>query len=324
MTLALYTDPEGADLTGPTQLLERAGFTVEVRELRSEDELVAAVARAQPAALLVTYLPIGERTFAAAPSIRMVACGSVGFDCVDVEAATRAGVWVSNVPDAATEEVATHALAMALAVVRHLPFLDRHVRDGGWSYEAAGLPRRLSEMTLAVIGMGRIGRRLAEMGRGLFAEVAGYDPLIGDGGWPDGVRRAPLAECLAEADVVSLHVPLTADTDRLIDADALATMRPGSYLVNVSRGGLIDTPALLEALDSGRLAGAALDVTDPEPPAADDPVRRHPRVLVTPHAAFYSARALEAYMIRQAQNVVAWRRDGRPITAVNDLSVGVS
>lgn len=321
--LALYTDPEGADVTTAVAVLERAGLRVQVRELRTGEELVAVVAELQPAAVLVTYLPVGEQAFAAAPSIRIVSCGAVGFDCVDVDAASRAGAWVCNVPDAATEEVATHALAMALALVRHLPFLDRHVRDGGWSYEATGVPGRLSEVTLAVIGMGRIGRRLAELGGGLFGEIAGYDPLVADGAWPAGVRRASLTECLSGADVVSLHVPLTADTDRLIDADTLGMMRPGAYLVNVSRGGLIDTAALLASLDRGHLAGAALDVTDPEPPAPGDAVRRHPRILVTPHAAFHSSRALDAYLIRQAENVAAWHRDGRPCTPVNELRNGV-
>jgi D-3-phosphoglycerate dehydrogenase len=213
---------------------------------------------------------------------------------------------------------------MALSLVRHLVFLDRHVRDGGWSYDATGVPRRPSDMTLAVIGMGRIGRRLAEMGHVVFGEVIGYDPLIAEESWPRCARRGLLAECLSEADVVSLHLPRNPETVRLIDRDALAAMRPGAYLVNVSRGGLIDSEALLAALDSGRLAGAALDVTDPEPPDPNDPIRRHPRILLTPHAAFYSASALSAYLIRQAENVLAWHRGGRPKTPVNGLRAGVA
>ncbi len=322
--LALYTDTEGADISSGLALLEEAGFAVEVDELASDAELVERVREAQPAALLVTYCRIGPQAFAAAPSLRIIACSSVGFDHVDVAAAQQAGVWVANVPDAATEEVATHALAMALALVRHLPFLDRHVRDGGWNYDATGVPRRLSETTLGIIGMGRIGRRLAALAGGLFDRIVGFDPLVGEDGWPAGVARADLDGCLTAGDVISLHLPLSPGSDRLINAAALARMRPGSYLVNVSRGGLVDTPALLAALDAGQLAGAALDVTDPEPPPADDPLRRHPRVLVTPHAAFLSAAANEAYIVRQADNVVAWLDRGRPNTPVTKPAVTVA
>lgn len=316
--LALYADPEADELAIGTPVLERAGLEVKACEPCSAEELLARVAELQPVALLVTYARAGEPILAAAPSIRIISCSSVGYDHVDVPAATRAGVWVANVPDAATEEVATHALAMALALERRLPFLDRHVRDGGWSYDAAGVPRRVSELTLGVIGMGRIGRRLAQLGGGLFAEVIGHDPMVDASRWPEGVRRESLQRCLSESDVLSLHAPLTGDNVHLINTDTLAAMRPGACLVNVSRGGLIDQRALLSALDEGRLAGAALDVTDPEPPARTDAIRHHPRVLVTPHSAFHSAAAAEAYVVRQAQNVVAWQRSGRPTTPVNE------
>ena len=321
--LALYTDPAGSDVGAGVQMLTAAGFRVEVHDLDSEQELVELAAELQPAALLVSYLAVGERVFAAAPSIQIVSCSAVGFDCVDLEAANAAGVWVANVPDAATEEVASHALAMALALVRHLPLLDRHVREGGWHYAATGTPGRLSEMTLAVIGMGRIGRRLANMGSAVFGQVIGFDAVAADGSWPAGIRRVGLDECLAEGDVVSLHLPLNDLTRSIIDEDALARMRPGSFIVNVSRGGLIDTGALLGALDTGRLGGAALDVTDPEPPDAGDRFRRHPQILITPHAAFLSAQALKAYVLRQAENVIGWHRNGRPNTPVNDLEIGV-
>lgn len=322
--LAFYTDPEGSDLSAGIALLRAAGFEVRVCDLRSEDELVTLAAELQPVVLLVSYLPVGERVFTAAPSIRIVSCSAVGFDGVDLDAATEAGVWVSNVPDAATEEVASHALAMALALVRQLSFLDRHVRDGGWDYGAAVTPRRLSEMTLAVIGMGRIGRRLAMMGSGIFGRVIGFDQSANPVAWPSEVRSVTLDECLADGDVVSLHVPLSDATRHVIGVEALSRMRSDAYLVNVSRGGLIDAGALLDALDAGRLAGAALDVTDPEPPEPDARLRSHPRLLLTPHAAFLSAQALSGYVLRQAENVTAWQRCGRPNSPVNALGLGVT
>jgi phosphoglycerate dehydrogenase-like enzyme len=315
--VALYSDPEGVEMTEAVALLRDAGFEVLVQDLRSEAELIDRVAATQPAALLVTYLPVTEAVLSAGGSLGIVSCSSVGFDHVDLAAAERHGVWVSNVPDAATEEVASSALAMALALVRHVPFLDRHVRQGGWQYDATGMPRRLSEVTLGVVGVGRIGQRLAGLAAGVFGRVVGCDPFVDGAEWPAEVPRVELDRCLRESHVISLHLPLTPQTRGMIDAGALARMRPGAFLVNVSRGGLIDEGALLAALDSGHLAGAGLDVTEPEPPPAESPIRRHPRVLITPHAAWLSEPANQAYVMRQAENVAAWRRDGRPRTPVN-------
>jgi phosphoglycerate dehydrogenase-like enzyme len=315
--VALYSDPEGVEMADAVSLLRAAGFEVLVEDLRSEAELIERVADAQPAALLVTYLPVTEAVLSAGASLGIVSCSSVGFDHVDLRAAERHAVWVSNVPDAATEEVASHALAMGLALVRHLPFLDRHVRDGGWQYDATGMPRRLSELTLGVVGMGRIGRQLAGLAAGMFGRVIGCDPFVDDAAWPAAAPRVELDQCLQESHVISLHLPLSPQTRWMIDARALACMAPGAFLVNVSRGGLIDEEALLAALDSGRLAGAALDVTDPEPPPRESPLRLHPRVLITPHAAWLSKQANDAYVMRQAENVVAWREGGRPNTPVN-------
>jgi D-3-phosphoglycerate dehydrogenase len=207
---------------------------------------------------------------------------------------------------------------MALALIRRVPFLDRHVRDGGWSFEAAGTAGLPGELTLGIIGLGRIGRRLASLGRGLFARIVGHDPLVTADRWPPAVERVELDECLRASHVVSLHLPLTEETQRLIDRRALALMPSGSMLVNVSRGGLVDEDALMEALDRGQLAGAALDVTDPEPPDVGGRIRNHPRILLTPHAAFYSAQTPDRYVVRQAENVVAWKLHGRPLNPVNE------
>jgi D-3-phosphoglycerate dehydrogenase len=316
--LALYVDAAGLDLATAVGLLGSAGIQVRFGSPCSERELVELVRDVQPQALLVNYLPVSDSVFETATRLGIVSVGAVGFDSVDVAAATRHGVWVSNVPDAATDEVAAHALAMALALVRHLPFLDRHVRTGGWEYEATGVPRPPGELTLGILGLGRIGRRLADLACGLFGTLVGYDPLVRAQQWPPLVKRVELDECLAASDVLSLHLPLSSDTHRLLDGPRLARLPAGAFVVNVSRGGLIDRDALLAALDSGALAGAALDVTDPEPPTLDDPVRHHPRVLITPHAAFYSARALQNYVVSQAANVISWHHDGRPNTPVND------
>ena len=218
-------------------------------------------------------------------------------------------------PDATTEEVATTSLAMALGLVRHVPFLDRHARDGGWDCFATGPRRRPSSLTLGIVGMGRTGRALARLATPLFARVVGTDPAPA-GAWPHGVERLLLDDLLRSADVVALHAPAVPGAPPLLDAAALARLPQGAFVVNCARGALLDVDALLEALDEGRLGGAALDVLPHEPPAPDAAVLRHPRVVVTPHAAFWSREGELDAERKQAANVTAWRRDGRPITPI--------
>jgi phosphoglycerate dehydrogenase-like enzyme len=307
--LAVYTDVVDVDPGPGIRILKEGGF--DVRIVDSADPAAIAAGAAGAAALLIGYSRVDGALLDALPEVGLVATQSVGFDMVDLGAAREHGVWVSNVPAAATEEVAVHALAMALALLRGLPFLDRDVRDGRWQADALPL-RRPSETTLGILGLGRIGRRLAGLAQDTFGRVIGHDPVLGADAWPDGVERTGLDAVLRESDVVSLHLPLSADTEHLIDAAALERMRPGAQLVNVSRGALIDPAALLDALDRGHVGGAALDVLEREPPDPADPLLRHPRTLVTPHAAYYSDRAARAYVEDQARNAVAWLRDGRP------------
>jgi D-3-phosphoglycerate dehydrogenase len=307
--LAVYTDVVDVDPAPGIRILEAGGFAVRVVD--SADPAAIAAGAAGADALLIGYSRVDAALLDALPGVGLVATQSVGFDMVDLDAARERGVWVSNVPAAATEEVAVHALAMALSLLRGLPFLDRAVRAGRWETDALPL-RRPSETTLGILGLGRIGRRLAGLAQGTFGRVIGHDPVLGDEAWPERVERAELDAVLRESDVVSLHLPLSADTERLIDAAALERMRPGAHLVNVSRGALIDAGALLAALDRGHIGGAALDVLAQEPPDPADPLLRHPRTLVTPHAAYYSDRAARAYVEDQARNAVAWLRDGRP------------
>jgi phosphoglycerate dehydrogenase-like enzyme len=311
---AVYVDTVETDSAEGRDLLCAEGFVVRSAVATTAAGVVAAAAGAD--ALLVGDSPVTAEVIAAlADRLRIISAITVGVDHIDLEAARAAGIWVTNVPDATTEEVAVTALAMALSLVRHIPFLDRDVRAGGWDAFATGRRRRPSRLTLGIIGLGRIGRHLAGLSTPIFGRVCAHDPAPATP-WPGGVARLELRDVLAEADVVSLHLPAVPGEPPLIDAGAIARMRPGAFLVNVSRGALVDTDALLAALDDGRLGGAALDVVAGEPPAGDAPVRRHPRVLLTPHAAFWSDDAEAASYARQAANVVSWKRDGRPLTAV--------
>ncbi len=306
----LITDAEYPDLAIERQVLEAAGFEVALAQCRTPQEVIAKGQGA--AALLVQYAPITREVFAALPELKIVSRYGVGVDTVDLEAARAFGVWVANVPDYGTEEVAAHAFAMALALVRHLPFYDRAVREGKWHYLTSGPLKRPSTMTFGVVGLGRIGRTVAERARAWFGRVLGHDPYLPESAWPRGVEGVGLEELFRQSHVVSLHLPLTPETRHLANRARLASMPVGSYLVNTARGSLVDLDALLWALEEGPLAGAALDVLPEEPPPKGHPILRHPRVLFSPHAAFFSEEAEAALRRKAAMNIVAWAQTGRP------------
>ncbi|MET8327397.1 C-terminal binding protein [Streptomyces sp. NPDC005181] len=314
--LVVFTDPEELDVGPGARLLADAGFDTRVVGSRDPDA-IAAVAR-DAVALIVGYAPVEAALLDRLPGVRMLATMSAGYDMIDTAQARRRGLWVSKLPHAATEDVAVHALASALSLVRALPQADATVRGGGWNTEFAALPRRAGELTLGLLGFGRIARVLARIAAPVFGRVAAYDPHADAAGWPDGVERLSLAELVAASDVLSLPTPLTPQTRGMVDAALLSRMRPGAFLVNVARGELVDTAALLAALDSGRLGAAALDVFPVEPPPLDDPLRSHPRIQLSPHSAYLSDASQRAYVCAPAENVIAWHRTGRPLTPVVD------
>jgi phosphoglycerate dehydrogenase-like enzyme len=306
----LITDHDFPDLALEQALYQAAGVEVVIAQCRSEDEVVTAADGCD--GLLVQYAPVGDKVFAACPQVRIVSRYGAGFDTIDTTAARRHGVWVANSPDYGVGEVATHALAMALSLLRHLPWYDRDIRRGAWNFGSAGRMERVSDMTLGILGLGRIGKRMAHIGRNSFRRVVACDPYIIDGDFPAYVERVSKQELFAQADALSLHVPLNDETRNIVDAAMLALMKPGSVLVNTARGGLVRLDDLVAALDAGQLDGAALDVLPTEPPAHDSAILRHPRVLLTPHAAFYSTLAERELRRKAAQNLVDWMRHGRP------------
>ncbi len=229
----------------------------------------------------------------------------IGVDRIDVEAAEAVGIRVCNVLDYCTDEVALHAVTLILTLTRKIATATGHVRAGGWGVAEVRPIVAPEATTVAVLGLGRIGRRAAEFLHGLGFRLTGYDPFVTSDPTGGALELRPTVEAaLTDAQVVTLHLPLTDATRHLLGERELALLPEGAFVVNVSRGGLVDEPALLRALDEGRLAGAGLDVAEREPLPADDPLRRHPAVVLTPHMAWYSEQA-QARMRRLAAEEVA-------------------
>ena len=239
-------------------------------------------------AVVVTVNPLTEAHIAAlGAGVRVIGRAGTGLDAIDLAAARARGLFVYHTPDYCTSEVATHAVALMLAVQRRLVDADRQARVDFKGWRALGPIPPLDELTAGVIGGGRIGRAVMARLRPLVGHIVSYDPFIDSA--PDGVERVDsLDELLRRSHIVTLHMPLTAETRGLIGSRELELLPEGAIVVNVSRGGLVDETALRLALESGHLAGAALDVLTSEPPRPDDPLLDAPRLILTPHLAWYS------------------------------------
>jgi D-3-phosphoglycerate dehydrogenase / 2-oxoglutarate reductase len=257
------------------------------------------------------------------PALKVVATYSVGFDHIDVAAAAERGVWVCNVPDYCVQEMADSTVALLLALLRGVVALDRTVRLGAWDDHAAGPLSRLDRTRLGVIGFGRIGRAVAARAVALGMEVWAYDPVVAASEVAAaGVKPATLEEALRSCSAITLHVPLTPRTKGLIGKRELAMMRRGAFLVNTARSGLVDADALVATLEGDQLGGAAIDVLDVEPPTAEHPAPSHPRLIVTPHSAWYSPESEREVYRRAALSVRAVLEGREPEDAVARPSAG--
>jgi len=290
-----------------------AGVAFHQVACRTEEDYLARCREAD--VLLIQYGAVSRRVIEGLPRLRLLVRYGVGVDGIDLEAATDRGIPVVNVPDYGTDEVANHAVALILALARKLPLLDRQTRGGRWSVFEAVPIRRLSGQTVGILGCGRIGSRVARKLAGFDVHLLACDPYLA--AFPPGVEPVSRDRLLAESDYLTLHCPLTDETRRLVDAAALARMKPTACLVNTARGGLVDTAALVEALEAGRLAGAGLDVTEVEPLDPSSPLLRMDSVIVTPHAAWYSEEGRADLKRRVAEEAVRVLRGARPLNCVN-------
>jgi D-3-phosphoglycerate dehydrogenase len=313
MALVIITDCDHGTITPEEAVLKGAGVQYRLHQAKTEDDVVAAARDAD--AIILQYAPVTGRVLDGLPRCRAAVRYGVGVDTVDLAASTERGVIVANVPDYCMEEVSDHALALALDLWRGMTFYDRAIRGGTWNAAMKKPMARLAGKTMGLIGVGRIGSCLARKAAGIGMTVLGCDPYLK--AWPPGVRPVSLDELLQEADIVSIHTPLTAETRHLIKEAVLRRMKPRALLINTSRGGIVDTAAVCRALQEGWIGGAALDVLEQEPVARDSPLLSLPNVILSPHAGWYSDQSVIDLKRKTAEAAVAVLRGERPYSVVN-------
>lgn len=246
-------------------------------------------------AIIVIDRPLQKEHFEVMEKCSMILALEVGYDFIDVETATEKGIIVSNVPTYGTEQVALHALSLILACQRELKTLMAETSAGGWNYNKGKPMYELKGKTLGVVGLGRIGRNLIKKVQGLELNLIGYDPYLDDDVFSmiNVERRYEFDELLAEADIISVHVPLNPETHHMFGTEEFKKMKKQAFLINTCRGKVVDGKALVKALEEGEIAGAGVDVLEKEPPDPKDPLLNCEKLIVTPHAAWYSEESLD-------------------------------
>lgn len=282
------------------KVFEEAGFDWELLDCETEDEVIENCAGA--AGILSQYASIKARAIASLPELKVLSRYGVGVDNLDLEAASRAGVAVCNVPDYCQDDVSTHAFTLLLDLVRKVTRLAVDTASGGWDFRLAGSVPRTEGKTLGLLGFGAIGRIVARKALGFNMKVLAYDPYVKS--TEMDVRLVGLDELLRDSDFVSLHAPLTPETEKIVNAESLSKMKDGAYLVNTSRGALVDEKALADALKSGKLGGAGLDVLTQEPPEKENPLLGLDNIVITPHSSFFSDESFKELKEKAARNMV--------------------
>jgi D-3-phosphoglycerate dehydrogenase len=307
----VVTDHGFPHLRHEEDVLAAAGAELVVAQCKTAEEVIAAAGDAD--ALLVQWAPVPAAAIAAMPHCRVIVRYGIGYDNVDIAAAKAHGIPVCNVPDYGVHEVAEHAVALALALARQLPQIDARLRSGVWKIVPDRPMPSLREMTFATAGFGRIARSAHYMIRGFGAKRIAYDPFVpADIMAMEGVEKVEIDDLFTRADILSLHLPMTAETKHFVSGSRLAEMKHSAIVVNTARGGLIDTVALSAALAVGTIAGAGIDVFEQEPLPADHPLRTAPGALITSHVAWYSESSIPRLQ-RLAAEEVARALRGEPL-----------
>lgn len=309
--IVLITDHGFPNLRHEEAILGAAGARLVVAQCKTPGEVIVAASNAD--ALLVQWAPVNAAVISSLTRCAVIVRYGIGVDNVDLAAAKARGIPVCNVPDYGVSEVAEHAVSLALALARQLPQIDARLRAGTWKIVPDRPMPSLREMTFATAGFGRIARAAHAMMRGFGCRRIACDPFVAAAEMEaEGVAKVDADELFAQADILSLHLPLTAETRHFVNASRLAAMRKTAILVNTARGPLIDTVALAQALHGGAIAGAGIDVFESEPLPADHPLRTAPRALLTSHVAWYSESSIPRLQKLAAEEVVRGLR-GEPL-----------
>jgi D-3-phosphoglycerate dehydrogenase len=319
--IVAITDYVFSSLEPERTVLEPLGVKLRPQQCRSEEEIIALAQDAD--AVLNCYAKMTDRVIEQLKRCRIIARYGIGVDNVDLAAASRARILVTNVPDYCIDEVSDHALALLLALARRITVADGTVKAGAWDVVAHAGIRRLRGQTMGLLGFGKIAKALGSKVQPLGMKVLVYDPYLDSALIAQhGAEAVSLDRLLAEADAISIHVPLSPETRNLIGSHELARMKSTALVINTSRGGVVDEQALAVALTAKRLGGAALDVLSVEPPPADHPLRQAPNIILTPHLAFYSRESVIELQTKAAEEVARALKGEPPRSPVNPEVLG--
>lgn len=301
MAKIVVTDYTFPALEVEESVLQPLGFELVSGQCKTPEALIALVAEAD--AVITQFAPVNASVIAAMQNAKVIVRYGIGVDNVDLEAARHRGIPVCNVPDYCIDEVADHTLAFMLSVTRQVVQNTLHIREGKWGL-ATGLDplRTMRDQTVGIVGFGRIGREVAARLAPFKSRRLVFDPVLD----PETIREfgcepVTLEELLADSDIVSLHCPSSAQTRKLLNPESIRAMKKGAIVINLARGDLIDTQALISALESGHLAAAALDVCDPEPIPSDSPLRSMPNVITASHIASASPKSVRTLRLTAAR-----------------------
>jgi len=313
----VVTDDRHGQYREENDVLQSLGVEVEVHNLADAAHAAGVLRYAD--AVLLNLFPMTAEVIGSLSRCRIISRYGTGYDNVDVEAATRAGIWVARVPDYATEDASDHAIALLLSCVRQIAAKDRHVRSGEWNVQLPSRVSRIDGKVLGIAGYGHVGRAVHRKLSGFpFSRILIYDPhkdpaMIRS----RGAEPVSFDQFLAESDYISLHVPLNHETRHMIGRSELAKMKDGAILVNTARGAVIDEPELVDALSSGKLSAAGLDVFEQEPMVATSQLRMLDNVVLTDHTGYYSEESIGELKTKAAQNVLRVLTGNPPVSPVN-------
>ncbi|MCL5671050.1 MAG: C-terminal binding protein [Acidobacteria bacterium] len=313
MKSVIITDHVFPTIDLQKKVIEPAGFQLhEAKPIcKTEDDVIERCGKAD--ALLVQWAPITRRVLQSLPQVKCVVRYGIGVNNIDLKAAKELGVTVANVPGYCLEEVSNHAVAMILSLGRRIPQDHDQIVRGGWGIGPFRPIPAFSDLTLGLMGYGAIGRKMAAKAKVFGFHVIAFDPFAPDSAFNEGgVDRVDRDAILRTADIISLHCPLLPETQHMISRKTIAMMKPGVLLINTARGPLVKEEDLVEALKSGQMGGAGLDVFEEEPLRAGSPLRDFPNVILTSHAASVSERAIELLQIKAAEAVRDFLQGKRP------------